>query len=459
MKKKLFFIITNDLFLRNYILNNTLSNLYKNYDLYLIACKETVFLKKDLLKKKNFLGFYSFSKKDRQLYRDYYLNSFFGSELKSKTMRMSLNKILKLNVFWSGESIFKSILIFPLRLLSFLKRRFSYIYFRFVYKKFFKKKKYIFKPNIELNKFFSKYNPDLVVVPTQGDDVGYYYLSIFCDKNKIETLALIDNWDNFSSRMHLKPHMSYYAGWGQQSRVHASIFQNINLKKVFNIGSARYQDYYLYRNKKIESHFTFKYILFLEGFGLTNGLEKVFENLEKILISKKEYQDLKIIYRPHPWRKDRNTINIDKYKKIVLDPQLKKQYQNKNFQTSFQPNLSYYPSLIKNAEFVIAAPTTMVIESLIFYKKIILLAHDKDTLFGHYDHLVNIEHFDGLADKYNINTCWSLDELADIFYKTYKKIKNKNNKKIIDKQINYYLYNDKNSYKTRLDNIIKKIVK
>ena len=50
------------------------------------------------------------------------------------------------------------------------------------------------------------------------------------------------------------------------------------------------------------------------------------------------------------------------------------------------------------------------------------------------------------------------NELEDVFYKTYKKIKYKYNKRTIDKQINYYLYNDNNSYKTRLDNIIKKII-
>jgi hypothetical protein len=458
MKKKIFFIITNDLFVRNYILNNTLSNLDKTYDVYLLACKETVSLKKNLLNKKNFLGFYSFSKKERQLYRKYHTNSFLRSELKSKTMKMGLRKILALKIIWGDEFFLKSVLMLTLRLLSFFKKIFLYIYYRFICAFFAEEKEYVFNLNTKLDRFFLKYNPDLVIVPTQGDDIGYYYLSIFCNKNKIKTLALVDNWDNFSSRLHLKPHMNYYAAWGEQSRQHALNFQNINLNKVFNLGSARYQDYYLYRNKKINSHFRFKYILFLEGFGLTKGLEKVFDNLETILNKEKKYKNLKIIYRPHPWRKDIKTVNVNKYKKIILDPQLKKQYQEKNFHTSFQPDLSYYPSLIKNAEFVIAAPTTMVIESLIFYKKIILLAHDKGTLFGHYDHLVNIEHFDGLVDKYNINTCWNLNELEDVFYKTYKKIKYKNNKRTIDKQINYYLYNDNNSYKTRLDNIIKKII-
>lgn len=458
MKKKIFFIITNDLFVRNYILNNTLSNLDKNYDVYLLACKETVSLKKNFLNKKNFLGFYSFSKKERQLYRKYHTNSFLRSELKSKTMKMGLRKILALKIIWGDELFLRSVLMLTLRLLSFFKKNFLYIYYRFICTFFVEKKEYAFNLNTKLDRFFLKYNPDLVIVPTQGDDIGYYYLSIFCNKNKIKTLALVDNWDNFSSRLHLKPHMNYYAAWGEQSRQHALNFQNINLNKVFNLGSARYQDYYLYRNKKINSHFRFKYILFLEGFGLTKGLEKVFDNLETILTKEKKYKNLKIIYRPHPWRKDIKTVNVNKYKKIILDPQLKKQYQEKNFHTSFQPDLSYYPSLIKNAEFVIAAPTTMVMESLIFYKKIILLAHDKGTLFGHYDHLVNIEHFDGLVDKYNINTCWNLNELEDVFYKTYKKIKYKNNKRTIDKQINYYLYNDNNSYKTRLDNIIKKII-
>ena len=64
-------------------------------------------------------------------------------------------------------------------------------------------------------------------------------------------------------------------------------------------------------------------------------------------------------------------IDFSKYKNIELDKQLKKNYLNKKFDNSIQPNLSYYPSLIKNAELVIAGPTSMVIETAILIKTIV----------------------------------------------------------------------------------------
>ena len=61
--------------------------------------------------------------------------------------------------------------------------------------------------------------------------------------------------------------------------------------------------------------------------------------------------DYKIIYRPHPWRQSNEIIKYDYLDNIIIDPQIKEAYLS--LDDSFQPDLSYYPSLIKNAEFPI----------------------------------------------------------------------------------------------------------
>ena len=83
-----------------------------------------------------------------------------------------------------------------------------------------------------------------------------------------------------------------------------------------------------------------------------------------LLENKSIFKNTKIIYRPYPWRFTRETVDISKFKNVFLDPQVKNNYLKRINDTSFQPDLNYYPSLIKNAEIIIAGPTTMVIEVL-----------------------------------------------------------------------------------------------
>lgn len=101
----------------------------------------------------------------------------------------------------------------------------------------------------------------------------------------------------------------------------------------------------------------------------------------------------------------------------MLDPQLEYYYENKLANTSIQPDLGYYPSLIKNSLFVIAAPSTMVIESTIFWKPIILLSHDQKSKFGNYTYLKNIEHFCDIEKLPNIMICEKLQNLGSLLIK------------------------------------------
>ena len=82
--------------------------------------------------------------------------------------------------------------MFPLRFFSYLKKNFSYIYLNI-----FKNNNFNFSINPKLKKIFYKLNPDLIIFPMQDSHLLAYEILKLSNKN---TLALIDNWDNLSSR-------------------------------------------------------------------------------------------------------------------------------------------------------------------------------------------------------------------------------------------------------------------
>lgn len=459
MKKNIFFVITSDLFIRNYIFTNAIKEIEKHNNIYFIACDKNVTLKKEIKKKKTFLGFYTFTDQERKKYQNFYLSTLFKKKNKSKTIRIYISRVLQLKLVYGNESISKILFMFFLRVGLWLKRYLLFIYSK-AYTYFFPKNNFLFsiEDNSKLDLLFKFYKPSLVIVPTQGDDIGYWYVSNFCKKNNIRSLAIVDNWDNFSSRPHLDPKPDFFAVWSEQSKMHAKKFHNISSDRVFILGSARHDNYFSIRKENLKSYFNFNYILFFESFGITDGLEELFDILDNILESQKKlYGNLKLIYRPHPWQKKFKPIQIKRYKNIILDPQLKKNYEKNISSTSFQPDLSYYPSLIKNAEFIISSPTTMLIESLIFRKKILMLAYDKNKKFGNYHYLKNVEHFENIEKNPAISICHDIKNLKNIFFKIYNQEIFFLEKKI-DNHRNYYLDHIKNQlYKNRLNKIVKNL--
>ena len=107
--------------------------------------------------------------------------------------------------------------------------------------------------------------------------------------------------------------------------------------------------------------------------------------------------------------------------------------------------------MIKNSEFVIAPLTTLLIESLIFYKKVLVLLHNDDFHYETprrvYD---NMEHLKVLRNNSFLNYSYDFQDLKQVLVKTYKKRKSVNKKKIdlfLDKVIKNPKNFDKNILK------------
>ena len=117
----------------------------------------------------------------------------------------------------------------------------------------------------------------------------------------------------------------------------------------------------------------------MENF-INHGIEETLKKLDKITLNNEKFTNTKIIYRPHPNRKDVNFIDVKKFENVILDPQVKVNYNTLN--RKFVADLDYYPSLLNNAHIIIAAPTSMIIEAMIFYKKTIVLGYKGKKFFN-----------------------------------------------------------------------------
>ena len=271
-------------------------------------------------------------------------------------------------------------------------------------------------------------------------------------KIKIKILYLVDNWDNLSSKSTLFSKNSTFTVWGKQTLKHANKIQKIKKNQIKLLGTPRFENYFHLRNKKIKSYFKFKYILFVES---TLPVESsILPVLDKIISQNEKFKNLKIIYRPHPWRKSLKVYNQKEFKNIIIDPQIKKNYSIKNFSSSFQPSLDYYPALLKNAEFVISGPTSMIIESLIFRKPILLLNFKiKNFLLSPFNILKNFEHFKNI-EKCSLIVKHSYEKDLEKNLLKCLNLRKNIDKNLIDNERDYFLTEKCKNYKNNLNKII-----
>ena len=110
-------------------------------------------------------------------------------------------------------------------------------------------------PNEKIKKFIKKLKPDIVLYPTNAYEPLVSEVPKLCKSLNSKSFFLIDNWDNLSSKSILLNKPDYLAVWGEQTKKHATRIQNINSKRVFSIGTPRYDKFFYYKNYKLKPHY------------------------------------------------------------------------------------------------------------------------------------------------------------------------------------------------------------
>lgn len=448
--KKVMLLISSELFHRNYVQTGVVAFLARNYKNLVLLASETIseidFEKviKYKLNEQHENRHYQFlriiSWRYRHLSRSFKFrlirNSKFKFEFQLNTKKNSLIAV------WSEN--FNS-----------FKRRIkiltagSKIFFPIV-KYFFDKR---LQPAKELLDIISKEQPDLILMPSSAYDPVVVDLIKISKMLSIKSILLVDNWDNISSKSILLDLPDGVTVWGEQTKEHAKNIQNFRDEQISCIGTPRFENYFRLRNKKLYSHFDFKYVLYL-GQSLPSDEISVVKTLNSLLTSDEFYgQGLKLIYRPHPWAVEQGIPDLSDLEAVILDPQILARDPLREDVVSFQPSLEYYPSLLKNAEFVVSSLTSMIIEASIFHKNVIVICHHEPGNYTSPDKLrANCMHFEGIERLSNVIISNSHQELQRY---AKKLILNEYNLKagIIDSELSYFIAFE-GSYNERLKKCI-----
>ena len=458
MKKKILILINSELYVRNYLKTNIFEVLNRNYEIFFLAnneIKNRILLKKQ----KNFKGFYSFSQKENIKTNRIMNVSMWRYRSRSKSFLYRVKWFSEINFFEIFKKPSLKLIIFKfLKIISVLKFN---ILIRVMGNKFIFpifKKFYIDKMSVskKLEGKIIKIKPDLIIYPTQSQSKADYDLVKICKEKKIKSFFLIDNWDNLSDKSIMIDKPDVVGVWGEQTKKHAINIQKFKRNQVHPIGTPRFEVYFKQRFKEVKNFFNFKYILFL-GTALEFDEFKIVNKISEILKNNKEFKKIKLVYRPHPWRMSKHEINFSNLDNVILDPQIAKIYFKKKIDLSFQPDLNYYPSLIKNSEFVIGGLTSMIIESMIMYKKYLITALPEKKFNNQYNSSNYHTHFKELKYSKNVQFCYSFENLEKFFFILWKN-RVVNDFKKVDKERNYYLHNDNDNYSKRILKIVNNIL-
>lgn len=318
--------------------------------------------------------------------------------------------------------------------------------------------------NKQIGRILKKERPDLVVTPSQIVDTTSLDLIQLCNKMSIKTLSLIDGWDNISSKTIFPDLPTYLGVWGEQSRDHAMKIQGIKKSRIFSVGTPRFEPY-LRKQKTLKKPYLFNYVLF-------TGCSLAFDELSALksldyCLTKNKIDDIKIIYRPHPWRQKRKCfdyfIEAD-FNHVIMDKQIRDYYyylkhMGTTYTTALQPPLEYYPGLLKYSLFTIAPLTTMIIEAAIMNKYVLTLAYDDGY---HYTNPRNAlkyyEHFRGIEKVSAFKFCYDIKSLPTIFLSLLKSVRRKTALPNFHEEIGYYIYLYPNKYSEKLQEIVGRII-
>jgi hypothetical protein len=461
---KILIVISDDLFVRNYLTTDALADVEKENDCYYLA-SDRVKSREHLENKKHFLGYYHYPKSLEKKHLALFNILMWRFRDRSTSFRFRFRRLMRLdNLKYGGN------------LRTYVNALVDFVYVNFFYsgsplRSILLGNRVVYgilggtyqnriPVNENLKLYITNLKPDLILFPSSAYDPDGNDVARIGKLCGVPTLFLIDNWDNLSSKSIFWAFPDHLGVWGQQSKEHAMQIHGFSPDRVTPLGTPRFDSYFILRDQALTRHFDFEYVLFA-------GLAIAFDEIAALRIIEDEiagkpdvYGGLKVVYRPHPWRQtriSRDHFDEKEYSHVIMDPQLRDAYYHKN--TNFQPDLSYYPALLKNAVFVVASPTTMMIESLIFRKRVLVLAYDDGVhLTSPHNALANYVHFRGIERVEGISLCLEKSSLAEHFRRLWLHQEEVDAEKQA-RDLNYFLFDDGGRYRDRLAALVSKLSK
>ena len=234
--------------------------------------------------------------------------------------------------------------------------------------------------NIELINILKEGQYDLIISPGVPDGVYYDELILECKRNAIPLIYIMNSWDNPCICPLVTGEPDLYLAWGPQTAELANDYLKIRKNKIIQFGAAQFE---IYKNEpkinrndfcKLNDLDPHKRIILYAGGSLGTNEYKHLIELEKNIESGK-FDNLVILYRPHPWG---GGINFEEkilkhnWKHVRIENNMKSYLENlisKGYTPLF-PNYEDTNVVLSSVDCVISPLSTILLEALIVGKPI-----------------------------------------------------------------------------------------
>jgi hypothetical protein len=456
-RRKILIVLSSDIYIRNYITSDALDGIERRYECHYLVSNKVAQADK-LSHKANVHGYRVDERLSKKHFETFNVVMWRFRKL-STAFLFRFQRKFDIPVKWQEVKGLKSLVIY---FATFVMRKLRVLRIQIIASRFFFP---VYKRNVidripvngDLDEHVAKLNPDLIAYTSSAYDPEGIDLIKIGKRRGIKTLFLIDNWDNLSSKTVMLERPDFITVWGKQNLEHAQRIHGFDPSQVFLVGTPRFNEYFKQRNLTLPSHFDTKYVLFL-GCAIPFDEATALKILDAEIQQNKElYGNMVVVYRPHPWRQGKDSILGMNLQNIMIDPQVEGNYRKKAG-VAFQPSLSYYPSLLSNAAFVTGPLTSMLIESLVFYKRVLAMAYDDGiNITSPHNALKHYPHFEGLSKMEGVSLSTDINVVASDFRKMWKSSPHVDRDRL-DAQRRYYLFDDEREYKERLLDVIEKII-
>jgi hypothetical protein len=318
--------------------------------------------------------------------------------------------------------------------------------------------------NPDLERILAAGDYDLVLHPSNAYESTGPDLVRATRRTRTRVLALIDNWDNLSSKTVLWAHPDHLGVWGEQSRQHAITIQGMAPDRISVLGTPRFDGYFTARTAPPPSPYPFPYVLFVGAALAVDELAVLRMLDEEIAESPDVYGELRIVYRPHPWQQPRAVpadFDPADFQHVLLDVQLEDAARDGLIgleRNDLQPDLDWYPPLLTNARLVMGPLTTMLLEGSLCHRPVLALAHDDGLHFTTPSQALKwYRHFEGIEAIEGLHLCHDLSGLPQLFRHLVTDAAPPDPVRI-DRSVAFLLHHDGRPYGERLLETVERIL-
>jgi hypothetical protein len=463
IKPRVLFLIGDDVYVRNYLRTDALADVRRNTDLAIVA-KADLSLIDEIRATPEFVKTFSVEPRMARRHRMFFELLMWRYRRRSKTFLYRWMRIANWDLIQPSLGLgtfIKSTVRWALNSSGNVRAlRSPLLGNRFVFPFVGRLIEASLVPNPELADAVRNGAYDLLIFPSSANDPAGADLVRLGQKHGVPTLALIDNWDNLSSKTIFWRKPNHLAVWGEQTREQAVNIHGCPSASVHLLGTPRF-DVYLSKQEVTLPDNTPRlpanFLLFV-GSAMPFDEISALSRIDEVLDKEGRDPDLwRILYRPHPWQQKRRIpqeFEQQNFRYVELDPQMAARRLPAGMaparDSGFQPDLNYYPTLLSSALVVIGPLTTMLFEAALCNRPVLALSYDD----GHHFNTSRryFSHFDGLEAVPGFVFCDQQDQLDSLLapLMNHPKINPQLSREVTQR----YIFSDERPYRSRLLDLV-----